>query len=308
MWSSSWVVGVDLTQKSHGALEFAKWLRSHFMGDALEEFAVHIVEPRGLLGRLGWSVGGENNTTRAWRKLQALASAHHAEFDDFESIPAASAAEELPHAASRRGASGLIVGRHAPSEGWSLVALGSTTRRLVEAPEMPVVVVPSDLDAAAIGDGPVLVVVDPEHGSDAALRYGDRLAMLLGRPLLAVHVVDPADPSEGPEDTSRAAATASAAPWPHLDPRRSRREGVDRLIRMMRGAGVWPRPLRVAMGGTQEQVRLIAEEEDACMVVCSPAEPRVERMFSPAPSFDLAAHGRTPVCVVPPGFEAAALV
>ena len=304
MWRSSWVVGVDFTETSHGALEFAKWLRSHFVGDELEEIAVHVVEPRGILQRFGLSMGGEAPTTRAWRRLRALASSHETRFDDVESVTASSAATELPHAAYRRRASGLIIGRHGPAQRWSWSALGRTSRKLVDSADVPVIVVPPDLDAEQIGQGPIIAVVDPAGGSEAALRFADRLSHLLNRPLLAVSVVDSlSSPLEDDEGSTRAAETASAGPSGVDAMRRARRGATQRLISAMRHARIWPRPTRIEAGRTVPCIHRIAAEEDACLIVCGHGEPRLEQMFAPFPSSDLAAHARTPVCIVPSSFE-----
>lgn len=173
--ANQWIVGIDLRERSHGALVFAGWL-----GAAGEHVTgVHVLEE----WRRPYTQGDvlpavEAAVAETTRKLGCPPPAPITSFD-------ASVAETgLARAAD--GAAGLILGRAAGEHGAPLVRLGTVARKLLRELPAPVIVVPPDLTAVA--DGPVLLATDLGPATAGAVAFARSFAARHARPLEFVHV------------------------------------------------------------------------------------------------------------------------
>lgn len=178
-----WVVGVDLHGRSGGAVAFARWLvartgdpvvGTHVFGEALLDGADPSVDVA-QLGKL---------FDAALAPLRGDAS-----FSDLGLHPARTVIEGLAQVADEKQADALVVGRIKRSDREALSRLGRVARRLLRALPRPVVVVPPDLEADRIGDGPIVLATDCTDGSVGAARFATRLGEHLRLPIHVVHVV-----------------------------------------------------------------------------------------------------------------------
>lgn len=173
-----WVVGLDLGERSRGALAFGHWLgqgSDHMVGVYVLEAWLRPYLAADVIASVRSSVA------------DAAAQLHISPPARISVVDATTAEEGLAHVAE--GAAGLIVGRAARADEAPLVRLGHVARRLLRTLPGPVVVVPRDLTAVA--EGPVLLATDLGDTTSAALTFAQRLADRHGLPLELVHVGEP---------------------------------------------------------------------------------------------------------------------
>jgi len=172
--ASTWILGLDLGDRSRGALCFADW----FAGPE-HTIAVHVVEM--------WSrpyIHAEPSVA-VQEALQRISSELHVSPPTRISVLDAGSAEEGLARASE-GAAGLIIGRAARRLEETPWALGRVARRILRRLPCPVVVVPRDL--AEVGPGPVILATALDGSSDAAVGFARDVAAKHGRELMVVHV------------------------------------------------------------------------------------------------------------------------
>jgi len=274
-----WILGLDLSPRSYGALVFAAWLRS---GGAMV-LGLHVLE--------AWAspfIAAAENLEANVREALAERCAHRgiAAFEGVEVVVMPRAEDGLLHAAS--GAAGLVIGRAAPRGERPLVRLGSVARRVLRALPGPVIVVPPDL--AAVAPGPILLATDLGPSSEAATRFASELAAAQGRELELVHVgeprhsdlIDELDPS-----------------W--LREREIYRAGVDaRTAAWATGLGLGARPRHVLYGDRAEEIAALAARcRAACVVTGSRRLGLPSRLFSTSTASALAGLADCAVAVVP---------
>lgn len=274
-----WILGLDLSPRSHGVLVLAQWLRSG--GAAV--LGLHVLE--------AWAspfiAAAEDVATRV-REAVAERCAH------LGIAPLTSVAVEVEPRAedgllrAATAAAGLVIGRAAPRGEQPLVRLGSAARRVLRALPGPVIVVPPDL--AAIAAGPIVLATDLGPSSDAALRFAVALAAAQGRELELLHIgeprhsdlIDELDPDWLRErEIYRGGVEAQAAAW-------AARHGL---------AG---RPLHVLFGDRAGEIAAAAARLDAAIVVTGSRRLSLAgRLFSTSTASALAGLAACPVAVVP---------
>lgn len=288
-----WIVGVDLGARCRGALAFCEWIaaNSHAAdGDRFE--AVHVLEARmfGLFKSEPATADSRLETERLARETVEGALTGASIAPQVELVHAASAVEALADRIGNEADAALVVGRRAPKAGTGWVRLGRIARRLVRHTPAPVVVVPPDLTAADLGEGPVVLATSLEEDCSAAAGFAHRLAKRWRRRVLAVHVVPGIDDAP-----------------PHYVPAVTRHQLLSVMrLEGQRGLEAWLREhdLRdadaaVATGDVFERLRAIAQEERApIIVVGSRRLPAPATFFSSSLGLDLAGSSPIPVAIV----------
>ena len=189
-----WIVGLDLQRRSAGALQLVRWLARESRAAAGERFdGVHVLEDEHLELVLRYH---HLDDVLASARSAAEESLRHEGVDalvrDVQLVQGADAAEALREAAAAEGADALVVGRAAPgAAGLRIVRLGRVARRLLRGTTLPVVVVPPDVRADALGDGPLVALTRLDARSERTAAFASALAGALGRPLALVHVIPP---------------------------------------------------------------------------------------------------------------------
>ena len=185
-----WLVGMELGERGDGALGFAGWLfRASQSGHQFE--GIHVLD-RARLSQMLRNTHLREIETAARVAAQTLVTYAGAE-SAISRVDVAienSAEAGLAKFARQPGVAGLILGRLAPRESRRLVRLGRVARRILRNLPAPTIVVPPDLGAGEVGDGPVLLAVDPEVPMPSAAAFARRIASDTGRPLAIVHVVE----------------------------------------------------------------------------------------------------------------------
>ena len=288
-----WIAGLDLIERSRGAARFAAWMRERTGGHLM---GAHVVET------MPYAFSGPGETapdfgdwvlrrTREFAEEIDVADA----FDTFDAIEASAPEDGLVAAIEQGRGDALVIGRRAPRAATGLIRLGRVARRLVRVLPAPVVVVPPDLMAGEIGDGPVVVGTDFADDSRSALRFGRELARALERELVLVHV-----------------ATTPRSIQRYL-PRASRKKAAaDHVAHVQTNAKGWSLQhgledtrLEVVSGTIAPALVTLATDEDACLVVVGSRRLSVaERLFLSSVGSELAASSPIAVAIIPPSDDA----
>jgi nucleotide-binding universal stress UspA family protein len=186
-----WIVGLDLRPSSQGAIRFAAWLAGQSRAEDGEELVgIHVLEDEHLrlvlrYHHLDEVIAGARASAEAALAAEGAAP----RIRELQVVRGLRAEEALEEARASHGADALIVGRHAGRESHAIVRLGRVARRLLRTLASPVVVVPPDLGADEIGEGPVIALTGLGDDSLAAFRFAQRMARRLGRELGLAHAV-----------------------------------------------------------------------------------------------------------------------
>jgi nucleotide-binding universal stress UspA family protein len=286
-----WIVGIDLRERSRGALQMAAWMRTHRLPAAEHDFVgVHVVDET-LRLRLtsdllrSYVEAVEREIARAVDET-AVASA----LSETRVAMAASAEDGLAEAATTSGVEGLLVGRAAYREGRKLVRLGRVARRLLRRLPAPLMVVPPDLSRAEVGSGRIVLATDLGVSSSRAATVAASLASSLGRELEVVHVQDP-------RETAMPFATAEGFALP---PPMTPREPAE-VEAWAREQGLESASTRLLEGDTIASLLAHAREASAPIVVCGSRRLGVaDRVFTSSVGTDLARLADRAVLIVPP--------
>jgi nucleotide-binding universal stress UspA family protein len=280
-----WIVGLDLRPRSQGAIKTARWLGAHVRPGVRHRFyGVHVVPQAPRVSIRDDELDERCETARLQAEATIAEAGATAMFARVDAV-AGSPREVLAAATSFYDADGLVIGRHGPREGGTLVRLGTVARQLVRALPAAVMVVPPDHDPTAHPEGPVLVATDLADDAAAAGRFGLRLAQELGVDLLLVHVLE----------TSQLAAYLGAAPASPIvqDP--------EAFERWAQAYGLGGARTETAVGDPIERVLELAQAHDASLVVCgSHRLTPTDRLFQASTGTTIAAYADRPVVVVPP--------
>jgi nucleotide-binding universal stress UspA family protein len=283
-----WIVGIDLRERSHGAIAFAAWVRAQTQAHTF--IAAHATpQPQTSLGEppIDLEALHAEALEVLGRELDARGAADA--FEDRGLIEALAPEDGLTEAMRRNEATGLVVGRRANKVDDAWIRLGRVARRLLRTLPGPVVAVPADLQAADLERGPVLLTTDLGKTSDAAARFAKRFASDVGRPLHVVHVV----------------ATQEREPIPPKDawstPPLATRPGQDEsLSEWLAARGLGDAVVRHERGNVLERLRHVVETDPPCTVVCgSRSLSAVDRIFTSSVASALAGISPVPVAVVP---------
>lgn len=282
-----WIVGIDLRERSHGAVHMAAWMRAHYRGAEPAEFVgIHVVDER-----LRDSAKVMSEVTAAGKR--ALASVAEqcgvaTPFTDVRLVLAPSVEEGLARAAASPGIDGLLIGRIAPREGRSLVRLGSVARRLLRSLPAPVLVVPPNLVGSDIGGGAIMLATDLGETSIAAARFSSQLASELGRDLVATHL----DPERDVGHDLLGDRTILAS-W---TPRRTLAD-VDEWVREH---AIPAARTSIADDSVVDGLLAAAHHEGAAILACGSRRlGALDRIFTSSVGTDLARMADRPVLVVP---------
>ncbi len=288
-----WIVGLDLRLASQGALRFASWLaRESRAADGEELVGVHVLEEEHLRLVLRYHHLDEVIARARTSAEEALAAEGAARLiRELEVVRDLRAEEGLEKARTSHRADAVIVARHAGRESHAIVRLGRVARRLLRTLASPVIVVPPDLRADEIGEGPVLALTGLGDDSLAALRFAGRMAQRLGRELGIAHAV--AVPEEfgaylPPQTLGRLLEV-------------NQREGEQALAEWMKAHGLSADALAVLQGGAVERALEHASAEGSPLLVTGSRQlSSVERVLLASTGSALAAAAPFAVAVVPP--------
>jgi nucleotide-binding universal stress UspA family protein len=282
-----WIVGIDLRERSHGAVHMAAWMRAHHRGAEPAEFVgIHVVDER-----LRDSARVMSEVIAAGKR--ALASVAEQcgvadPFTDVRVVLAPSVEQGLARAASHAGIDGLLVGRIAPSEGRSVVRLGSVARRLLRSLPAPVLVVPPNLVGSDIGGGAIMLATDLGETSIAPARFSSRVASELGRDLVVSH----SDPERDVGHDLLGDRTLLAS-W---TPRRTLAD-VDAWVREHE---IPAARTHITHDGVVDGLLAAAHREGAAILACGSRQlGAVDRIFTSSVGTDLARLADRPVLIVP---------
>ena len=289
------IVGLDLSERSQGALRFASWMRRHAVEKDPHRFeGLHVLEhvdgslavKFSIHSALEMTKFAENTVHEALREAGVLE-----DFDATAVVRGDAADDVLAMRCGDGKADALIVGRAAPADALVGPRLGRVARRLLRSLPVPVVVVPPTLQARDVPGGPVLVATDLQPHSVTAVHFGERLAETLGRPLRLVHVA-PEFRDLGPR----------YVPAP-FDPgvKAAYEEAVAQRATAWRVESDLPElAIEVEFGNAAERVIATAERLGSPVIVSGSRRLSLtERIFQVSTGSRLAAIAPCPVAVVP---------
>ncbi len=291
--SRNWIVALDLTERSHGAIGFAKWLRQRSAWDE-QLVGVHVTsksDSRREHPRASFPLDKVQQLAAA--SVEALQAT--AEFESVDVVLGDSPEQELDRLGRERTVDGLVLGRAATIDGWSLVSLGRVTRRLLRRSTCPMVVVPPDLPIERLGRGPIIVGVDLSEHALAAVHVARSLASCLDLPLILAHATSPvaAPISASPEAALACGSMAAQVAQIHFD-------GPRPIDTWLAEHGLGDLPLRTEQGFPGPTLCRLAKEENATAVVCGARRVSLmERIFMSTTGSELAGKADRPVIVVP---------
>lgn len=288
-----WIVGIDFTDRSGGALHMAAWMRAHGSPTVPQEFVgVHALPERlrQLMVRDATAEAPEM-TVVDMRQLVAESGVG----DPFSGLCAdwaTSAEEGLTLAAANPEVTGIIIGRASGREPRGFARLGRVARRLVRRLPSPVMVVPPDLRLADVGKGPVVLATDLDAASLPAAEMARDLARAFDRELLVVSV---------DETMYHVPALAPEAMVPLMS---VERRTTGDVIAWTRAHGLESARTLLCEGERVSTLLGVARERDAALVVCgSRCLSAAQRIFASSTASELARRGDRPVLVVPAHLE-----
>jgi nucleotide-binding universal stress UspA family protein len=286
-----WVVGLDLRDRSVGAIHFARWLASV---DASASFiGVHVLEQEHLLAVLRDQHLDEVLTAvRGAAEDGIRREGASGELAIVDVVQAVTAPEGLRDSATRLGAAALILGRAAPRGGGGLVRLGRVARRLLRMATLPVVIVPPDMREPDFGgDGPVIALTKLTDASVPPCRFAEAMARALGRRLVIAHGVD----------TTRTAAYMAAATIERVGIER-RAEAEAALASWVAASGLGADGTEILAGNIVEEATALAQRTRAALLVAGSRHggSALERLLVASTGSELAAAASRPVAIVPP--------
>lgn len=280
-----WIVGLDLRPRSQGAIKTARWLAQHGGPSVRHRFyGVHVVPQTPRVSTRDDVIDELCETARTQAQQTVEAAGATAALTRIDAVPGEPLAA-LAAASTYYDVDGLIVGRHGPREGGTVVRLGTVARQLLRTLPSAVMVVPPDHDPAAQADGPVLVATDLGDASAAAARYGLRLAQELGVDLVLLHVFE----------TGQLASHLGAAPYSPIvqDP-----EAFEDWVETY---GLGGARTETSTGDPIERILELSKTHDASIIVCGSRRLSLtDRVFQASTGSTLAAYADRPVVIVPP--------
>jgi nucleotide-binding universal stress UspA family protein len=288
--AQKWIVGLDLRERSPGALRFGAWMAATG-GDRI--VALHVLEDDELHVALRWHHLDEVLAgARKAAETAIDAAGVRASLDAVDVLQGKTAEDALVAAREAQGATGIVIGRNAPREGVRAVRLGRVARRVLRALPAPVVVVPPDLDVASIGKGPVLLGCDLDDAGDTASSFARDFAQRFGRAVELVHIA-PVPDAHGSQYLPL--DTIAKIHEEHT------RVAELRLAGWAAGHGLDAAARTVRLGSVSDGLVELARERDALAIVLGSRRlSTIERWLINSSGSDVASHATCPVAVVPP--------
>lgn len=174
--ANTWILGLDLGDRSRGAACVADWLAGPD-----HTLAVHVLEM--------WTrpyIRTDVVAATSEVVLRLAKDLHISPPRRVKVLDAETAEQGLTIAGE--GAAGLVIGRAAGSREQGVRGLGRVARRVLRNLPCPVVVAPRDL--AAVAAGPIVLATDLDVASNAAVPFARELASKQGRELVVMHVIE----------------------------------------------------------------------------------------------------------------------
>ncbi|HYG67615.1 MAG TPA: hypothetical protein VD838_08150, partial [Anaeromyxobacteraceae bacterium] len=192
----TWILWTELGPRCRGPLAFAAWLADR-VGVRFADLVVpvHVLTAEHLRAALRTRHLADLVDAERSAIAGTLAETVGPEAGALDVVQATTADEGLEEARERHGATGVIVARAAACEGRHVVRLGAVARRLVHRLASPVIVVPPDLTASSIGDGPVVAASSLGDDAVPACRLARVVADATGRDLTILHVDEDEQPA-----------------------------------------------------------------------------------------------------------------
>lgn len=253
-----WIIGIGEGRRSPGVLGFGRWLADATGARWGEDLIpVHVLGEEHLrlvLRHQHLDEAVEAERASVARQLSALLGDRA---PSPELVQALDVEEGLEAARARHRADGVVVSRVAAHDSRRPFPLGAAARGLLNRLASPVVVVPPDLDAAALGDGPVVALSSLAPDSIAACLAARALAETARRELTLVHVV----PDAGAEPLE----VAGRDPRERLSERMAKAERS--LVGWIEEHRVWPDRTVVLEGEVASAAIAFAEARKAGLLV-----------------------------------------
>ncbi len=287
-------LGLDLRPQTTGAIAYGLWLcRTAKLQPAGHIHPVHVIEPDAMVELIRHA--DEDTILGAFKQRgkEILDELGHDGHIHAPEVFGGDAVEILEDRALAHGATALLISRRAPSDaGLAFPRLGAVARRLLRRLKLPVIVAPPDLLASKVGDGPVVVAVDFEDGSQRAVVWAKRVADTLGRGVRLVHM------AEMPDQLGYAGFIQSER-WEALATEILDR-GRERMAQFMRAHAIVGVETMVVRGPVLPGLVDFAGASEACLLVCGSGHHGVlHRIIVPSIASEAAALATVPVAVVP---------
>ncbi len=201
--------------------------------------------------------------------------------------------DELEAFVRRQGSTALVISRRAKRQaGLMLTRLGSIARRLLRQLAQPTIVVPPDLLASQVGEGPVLVAVDFSEDSVRAIEWARSFAETIGRPVRLVHFVEV-------PDAAGYAGMIHADRWRELGDEAFGR-ARERMQKFVVEHNFGDVERQVVHGPVLPEIVDYAAAAGACLLVTGSGHHGVmHRLIVPSVASEAAAMSTVPVAVVP---------
>ena len=286
-----WLLGLDLRPLCLGAVRFAAWLaRMSRAADGESFAAVHVVEEQHLMAVLRYH-HLEEVLERARVSARGIVAAEAAAIGEPEIARAPSVEQGLEAARASHQSDAFLIGRAAGRAGSGVIRLGKVARRMLRSASVPVVVVPPDLRAGHLGDGPVVALTSLQPDSADACRFASKMAERLGRGLALVHVA----PGPGEFPVQLPAATLDSLCREH-------REQAEEEIAAWNSAQRLRASVTEVLQGpiVESALEFAARQRSPLIVAGSRRLSTLERTLLHSTGADLAASAPVPVAVVPP--------
>jgi nucleotide-binding universal stress UspA family protein len=287
-----WVVGIDLRAHSHGAINFASWLRAHDQRASMIIDGLHVIE--NALFELPAAPAHVELIEEARKATIAALHARDAEaaFSSVDVIEADDVIDTLAAAGRLAVTTGIIIGRRAAEGDHAWIRLGKVGRRLLRQLDAPTFVVPPELERHQIGPGPIVCAVTLDDHGVVVAKFGEHLGKVLGRSTRLVHVIDSGDP----------VGVAYLPPGAWDDLHRRQREVGQAALQDWRDVSGLSAYTLLAQGQTVPKLLSAARELDACMILCGSRRLGLAaRAWSSSIGSTLAAAAHLPVGVLPSG-------
>jgi nucleotide-binding universal stress UspA family protein len=280
-----WCIGFDLSDDHQ-----APALLVPAFDERAECIAVHVVEP--YLERVASEEQRDQMRSGARLSLEAAVKRAGLPADRTEIVVGHGrpADEVLAEIALARGADAIIVSRRAKHIDERIVRLGGTARRLLRRLPMPVVVVTPELEADALGRGPILLAGDGHHDARRASTFARDFGTHTGRNVEMVHVYRERFRPSG------------AVPQPYVAGMydRYREQQHAKLERWLSAYNLGGLPCHETEGHVLERIIDVGRKQDACMIVCASRQlSTADRIFTSSVGSQLAAWAPMPIAVVP---------
>jgi nucleotide-binding universal stress UspA family protein len=287
-----WIIGLDLGERSTGALRFAAWMTRHSKAAGGERLVgVHVLEEAHLQAALRYHHLSELETNATTTARKAIAAAGASDVLQIVHVVEGHTAEvSLEAAAAFHHGHAIVIGRNAPRDSVNPLRLGRVARRLLRTLSLPTMVVPPDLVDPA--PGPVLLACSVDDDAIEAALFARDFAERFGRELVLVHVTALPEHHSAQYLPPQTLAKIRAEHQAH---------GERELAEWAARNGFAQERRVVVQGGIADRLVATAGEQNAFAIVSGSRRLTMfERWLLASTGSELAAHAACPVIVVPP--------